>query len=312
MSIPKPPYSEGQEFTNDFTGVTYKFDGVKWIASSGNEEIDLSGYVRKEGGDTMQGPLVMRPQDGAAGRETNKVQTLGVFSNSDSSALRLGTTRDRVYIGHDDTSFNGPIKVDELYEKNANNGIKFSNTIKMKWNRITNLGDPVDGADAVTMEWVQGKIDELPAPSGFSVPVTFKCKGYLECSKSSPPPSGRFCIIYSGGSSTSANVWFGNCNHSVKVHYENFMSPEGLEISSGEEWNVSGYLTIIGDDNKTYLKAPVNKVRRNSGMAYVTIYFSSPVTTWGVGNVDDASSYMLLLEGYGSPNSTFAEDSEVE
>ena len=117
MSIPKPPYAEGQEFTNDVTGVTYKFDGVKWIAVGSGEEIDLSGYVRKEGGDSMEGPLNMRPQAGADVRQTNRVQTLGVYSNSAASSLRLGTDRDRIYVGSNDTSFNGPIKVDELQEK---------------------------------------------------------------------------------------------------------------------------------------------------------------------------------------------------
>ena len=505
MSIPKPPHAEGQEFTNDVTGVTYKFDGVKWIASGGGEEIDLSGYVRKEGGDSMQGPLVMRPQDGSAGRDTNRVQTLGVFSNSDSSALRLGTTRDRVYVGHNDVSINGPVKLQSLESKNptdpiyikddvhfnknadldgginivitnpnaidkthdeydvyscyplrikppsgssrfavrlddgagpysldesggpfqgshpnylATIGLLQDRAVKAHPKEVVSMGglslaivdtlrdtddclyteakikddyskivlnhDPLDSGQRVdwldrfpgdstmfiqqgdktftlettavtaagtnsrakhfnirshdiphsglsaarievgktvheasepylvSQEEFQALKQEVSSPAGFSVPVTFKCKGYLGCSTSSPPPAGQFCIMYNSGNSTSANAWFGNCNHSIKVHYENLMSPEGLEISEGEEWNVSGYVTVIGNDHKPYLKAPINKVRRNSGMAYVTIYFSSPVTTWGVGGVDDASSYMVLVEGYGASSSTFAEDSEVE
>ena len=84
-----------------------------------------------------------------------------------------------------------------------------------------------------------------------------------------------------------------------------------MEISSGEEWHVSGYVTVIGDNNTPYLKAPINKVRRNSGMEYVMVYFSSPVTTWGHSSVDDTSSYMVLVEGYGASSSTFAEDNEV-
>lgn len=310
MSIPEKPHVEGQEFTNPATNITYTYDGVKWIASGG-EELDLSGYVRTEGGDSMEGPLAVRPQAGVGGRETSKVQALGVFSNSDSSALRLGTTRDRVYIGNEDTSFNGLVKIDELKEKNANNGIKFDSTVKMKWNRVTNLGDPVEETDAVTMSWVQGKIDELPAPSGLPSPVTFKCKGYLGCSKSSPPPAGQFCIMYSSGNSTSANTWFGNCNHSIKVHYEHLLSPEGNEIRTNEEWNISGYVTVIGDNHRTYLKAPIRQVRRNSGMAYVTVYLSSPVPTWGYSSVEDTSSYMVLIEGYGASSSTLTEDGEV-
>ena len=148
MSIPKPPHAEGQEFTNDVTGVTYKFDGVKWIASSGGEELDLSGYVRKEGGDSMQGPLAMRPQDGADGRSTNKVQTLGVFSNSEGSALRLGTTRDRVYVGHNDVSINGPVKVQSIESKDAgtpiyvNGDVHFSDRLDMENGIKIQISDP--------------------------------------------------------------------------------------------------------------------------------------------------------------------------
>lgn len=123
-SIPEKPHTEGQTFTNPETGVEYVYDGVKWLTSGGDElDLDLSNYVKKTGGDSMQGPLHMQTKGGTA-RESNKVTTLGVFSNSEGSALRLGTTRDRVYIGHNDTSFNGPVKVEELHEKTTGNGIK--------------------------------------------------------------------------------------------------------------------------------------------------------------------------------------------
>ena len=120
MSIPAKPHTEGQKFTNLETNITYTYDGVKWIASGGEElDLDLSNYVKKTGGDKMQGPLVMQSQ-GADGRATNRVQTLGVFSNSEGSALRLGTTRDRVYIGHNDTSINGPLKLQSIESKDSN------------------------------------------------------------------------------------------------------------------------------------------------------------------------------------------------
>ena len=98
MSIPSKPHTEGQKFTNPETNIEYTYDGVKWIASGGEElDLDLSNYVKKTGGDDMQGPLHIKTV-GVDARGTNRVTTLGVFSNSDSSALRLGTTRDRVYI----------------------------------------------------------------------------------------------------------------------------------------------------------------------------------------------------------------------
>ena len=502
MSIPEKPHVEGQEFTNLATGITYTYDGVKWLASGG-EELDLSGYVRTEGGDSMEGPLAIRPQDGATGRDTNRIQTLGVFSNSEGSALRLGTTRDRVYIGHNDVSINGPLKIDEIQEKNNGSGTQFSGDVHFKGrnefgngirveindpntidtdhadfdsyskfpliikspsgqsrlavsvgdgagpysldengnayqgkhiNNLATIGllkdkavkahpkevvsmgglslsivsnindtgdcdytlakikddyskivlnhDPLDSGSRVdwlarfpgdsTMIIQQGdkfytlettavgasgtnnrakhfnirshdipvgeiqagrievgniineasepflvsqeefqelkqSVENPPVASGLSSPVSFKCKGYLSGSKSSPPLDGQFCVMHDSGNSTSANTWFGNCNHSIKVHYESLFSPEGNEIQSNEEWNIAGYVTVIGDNNKTYLKAPIRQVRRNSGMSYVTIHLSSPVTTWSHSSVDDTSTYIVLIEGYGTPASTFAD-----
>jgi hypothetical protein len=91
-------------------------------------------FVSKVGGDSMQGPLTIESIDPANGRATSKINTLGIFSNSSSSALRLGTTRDRLYVGHDDVSINGPLKVDEIQEKNVGTGITISSAANYEGN----------------------------------------------------------------------------------------------------------------------------------------------------------------------------------
>jgi len=48
--LPQQPWNEGDTFTNDATGVEYTFDGVKWLASGG-EELDLSGFLPLSGGE---------------------------------------------------------------------------------------------------------------------------------------------------------------------------------------------------------------------------------------------------------------------
>ena len=72
-------------------------------------------YVSKTGGDDMQGPLHVKGW-GDDSRGTSRVKTLGVFSDS-SSALRLGTTSDRVYIEDENTKFNGGIMVNNIGPK---------------------------------------------------------------------------------------------------------------------------------------------------------------------------------------------------
>ena len=70
-----------------------------------------------------------------------------MFSNTDGSALRLGTTRDRVYVGHNDTSFNGPIKVDEIQEKNVGGGVEFADRVILKT-------EGVEDDEAVTKKYI--------------------------------------------------------------------------------------------------------------------------------------------------------------
>ena len=95
----------------------------------------------------MEGPLTILTPKGADGRATKRVETLGVFSNSDQSALRLGTTRDRVYVGHNDTSFNGPIKVGEIQEKNVGTGVQITDRVILKT-------EGVEDDEAVTKKYI--------------------------------------------------------------------------------------------------------------------------------------------------------------
>ena len=89
----------------------------------------LANKVSKTGGDDMEGPLNMQAQPGTSSRDTNRVNTLGVFSNTQSSYLSLGTSATKIYVGHNDTSFVNPIKVPEISEKNVGDGIKISGAL---------------------------------------------------------------------------------------------------------------------------------------------------------------------------------------
>ena len=127
-----------------------------------NLNAHVGEYVSKVGGDEMQGPLhITNNPDAGGSRDSRRIETLGVFSGSDNSALRLGTNRDRVYVGNNDTSFNGPIKVDEIHEKNSNHGVVFKNAISMSQHKITKLFDPENDEDAVNLRTVQAKVAEV-------------------------------------------------------------------------------------------------------------------------------------------------------
>ena len=56
-TIPNPP-TTGDEFTNELTGVTYRYDGEKWLAVSapGNEALDAL-TERVADGETVQSSI---------------------------------------------------------------------------------------------------------------------------------------------------------------------------------------------------------------------------------------------------------------
>ena len=65
-----------------------------------------------------------------------------------------------------DTSFNGLVKIDELSEKNTNNGIKVQSPVKMNQNQIKNLAEATQDKDAVNYGQVkQELIDALTGSS---------------------------------------------------------------------------------------------------------------------------------------------------
>ena len=63
MPITIPDATLGATFTNDITGVTYTYDGMKWVAEGGGG----GDYVSKSG-DTMTGNLIIAESGGIIGK----------------------------------------------------------------------------------------------------------------------------------------------------------------------------------------------------------------------------------------------------
>ena len=78
-------------------------------------QIKDADFVSKTGGDEMEGPLHIKAHSDDS-RGTSRIKTLGVFSES-GSALRLGTTSDRIYIEDENTKFNGGVLVNNIGPK---------------------------------------------------------------------------------------------------------------------------------------------------------------------------------------------------
>ena len=304
MSIPAKPHAEGQEFTNPETNITYTYDGVKWLASGGEESsIDLSNCVKKTGGDDMQGPLHIKTV-GVDARGTNRVETLGVYSRSESSALRLGTTRDRIYIGHDDTSINGPLKVGEIQEKTAGAGTNFSDNVSYQ-------GTTLNSKNIQTRESVLSLMDEFVTKAEFQQAVadlqeeiaqkkftqvlhdspfiskTNNAELYYSSNSATLPPSERLFGCRYDGSSMTSNRFPGNWNSHLRVGtgiiaIDRNGSKVDIPLGYEEEWTGTVSLYEFQSevtDGKTKLslifKNSVHNIRRSAGNNVVYITFGT-------------------------------------
>ena len=183
--------------------------------------INTGNFVKKTGGDSMEGPFNISGQPGMGSREARQLQTLGVFSNSEASSLRLGTTRDRVYVGHNDTSFNGPIKVDEIQEKTAGDGIEIKHQVSLNDKKIIELADPTGDQHAVNLRTVDGLIDNLEdrITGRLDTLITDNSSGTMKfVVKQMPSDNGDFmCMTQNGASTTydpkqTREIWAHNKN----------------------------------------------------------------------------------------------------
>ena len=92
---------------------------------------ELDGrYVKKEGGDEMQGPFVIKNNpDISDSREARRLTVLDIKSGTENSSLNLGALNTSVYVGHNQTTFAKPVHVGTIREKNADDGITLESTL---------------------------------------------------------------------------------------------------------------------------------------------------------------------------------------
>ena len=198
MAFQFPDPQTTPEFTAD-NGITYSWDAAdgKWQIKSYAADFD-DRYVNKKGGDEMEGPFKVLSNPNIPGsRDARKIETYGVFSGSSNTALRFGTNRDRIYVGDTDTSFNGLVKIDELSEKNTNNGIKVQSPVKMNQNQIKNLAEATQDKDAVNYGQVKQELTDLR--DEFIQDLIVGTWGVDNVQSLVTPGTNRMCFVKSNG-----------------------------------------------------------------------------------------------------------------
>ena len=277
------------------TGVKLTADQPCTISFRTESEIDLqfldANYVNKIGGDSMQGPLIIQAQETADARQTKKIVTYGVFSNSDSSSLRLGTTRDRVYIGHNDTSFNGPIKVDEIQEKNAGHGVEIQNQLWMQNNRVSDVANPTANKDAVNKQFMENVTNDLDARI-YELELANSLGRYSRTDVIFPQAPGQFVCYTSGGFTSTGSV------SQIRQITIADVSADGRgfdasQIGAGKK------LEFADNDGERYIFNVASRGNSNPGTGYVAEDFNvnSGVHTGGKTTMPSGENLQLFVKG---------------
>jgi hypothetical protein len=230
--IPNPP-SAGEEFTNELTGVTYRYDGEKWlaVAAAGNEALEAL-TVRVSDGEIKQSQIegtIATALDTQAEIQTDistlegKIETLETGdsdsvkkdeANEVTTDFRIRSAANKVFI----STFNNQLGLYNLGNPTAshhavNEGYVNSNYLKLAGgtmtgnvnlnsNKITNLDTPTSNNDAANKSYVDTKAGNyLPLNGGtmtghITTPHNINMRGgRIDASHSSSSVlSGRGCL----------------------------------------------------------------------------------------------------------------------
>ena len=182
-----------------------------------------------------------------------------------------------------------------------------------KWDRdqpnpevfMNYVADPTNNGNPVNLRYANNtylKKEDYADPTPPKLkPITFKCDQYAKGSQATTPGEGEVCGVYNTapGSSTSGNPYWGNINVELRVHPNKLRDENGAEIPKGYNKVMAGYVTLVGKDNKTYLKAAISSVSRPSGQDYIAVHFANRTKVFGTGSYDSsANGYAVLIEGY--------------
>ena len=161
------------------------------------------------------------------------------------------------------------------------------------------LVDPTSAGNPVNLRYANNtylKIEDYALK-----PVVYKCDQYVKGCVKNIPGSGELSGMHNTaeGSATSANNYWGNVNIELRVHRDKLLDKNGNNIASGYRQSVAGYVTLIGKDNKMYLKAAIRSVVRPSGQDYIEVVFDNRTKPFGTGSYDScADGYIVIIEGY--------------
>ena len=320
MTIPTPPYNAGDEFTNDITGVTYKYNGSSWIAVSSEQDEaieDLAGNLtdltqRVADGETIQETILQRLDNAAVTKEyvdaqdAKKFDKTGgdvngyVYSKGDNSGYYLGSEDGSLL-----ANFREKLSQEATLELRGRTTFKLNgyapgdnqafsyvhlDTNQSNGLQIHRLADPAGGRDPVHRDYLNNKLDS----SSFNGAARFKWNVDTNKPESAVPAERHASLI--GGSKMNELTKIRFSDTSVSGHKLSF--PHSTEPIFSGTGSAGPFLTAwyYNTDTKTWTWRGSSKI---SNLLYTNNYIeatlSSPV---GPQNFSNGSNYYFTIGGF--------------
>jgi hypothetical protein len=160
--------------------------------------------------------------------------------------------------------------------------------------KLYHVADPTADAHGMSRGYADGRYQFIQKPIGFKVDQAGVC------TLNTIPNSGEFCGLNnsSPGSSTAANNYFGNWNAGIRVHTDKLLNPQGNQFDVMERYSIAGTVSVFGKDTgKLFFRHGITAVVRDSSHPYVELIFATRIPTFGTGEINDESKYILIVDG---------------
>ena len=163
-STTTPDLVEGNLWVDTDDNKMYVWNGHVWSEVTACTGISQGEYVKKEGGDSMEGPLVIEGprkagDDPAKPYLVSSIKTLNI-DNAQNSGLHLRhSEKSKIYIGADDVAFASDIKFNRVQPTIIKNNTQ--DLVSIGSNEIQYLGISVEDNDIITKKYVDDIAIEL-------------------------------------------------------------------------------------------------------------------------------------------------------
>ncbi|MGI9460513.1 MAG: hypothetical protein ACR2NF_10985, partial [Pirellulales bacterium] len=160
---------------------------------------------------------------------------------------------------------------------------------------LYHVADPTNDEHGVSRGYADQRYQVIQEP------LVIQTTHSMECVTLNTPGSKQFCGLYntSPGSSTNANMYFGNWNAGMRVALDCMKTSDGAEFAQNQKYVFNGYVNVVGkEDGRLYFKQAVDMIQRSGTDSYLTIHFSSRVATYATDQNDSQDKFVVTIEGY--------------